>query len=115
FIRSFLKDRFADGRITLSRLCASDIAGFVQRQASRLHQKRAKRLTTAVRSFLQYVRFRGKAKPDLAAAVPVVENWSMSSVPRAIAPDQVRQLLASIDRNTAIGRRDYAIVLLLAR
>jgi site-specific recombinase XerD len=115
FIRSFLKDRFGDGRITLSRLCASDIAGFVQRQASRLHQKRAKLLTSALRSFLQYVRYRGKAKPDLAAAVPVVANWSMSSVPRAIAPDQVRQLLASIDRNTAIGRRDYAIVLLLAR
>jgi hypothetical protein len=40
---------------------------------------------------------------DLAAAVPIVANWSMSSIPRAIAADQVRQLLASIDRRTAIG------------
>ena len=39
----------------------------------------------------------------------------MSSIPRAIAADQVRQLLASIDRHTAMGRRDYAILLLLAR
>jgi integrase/recombinase XerD len=39
----------------------------------------------------------------------------MTSIPRAIAPDQVHQLLASIDRRTAIGRRDYAILLLLAR
>ena len=39
----------------------------------------------------------------------------MSSIPRAISPDHVRQLLASIDQHTAIGRRDYAIVLLLAR
>ena len=39
----------------------------------------------------------------------------MPSIPRAIAADQVRQLLASIDRRTAIGRRDYAILLLLAR
>ena len=52
---------------------------------------------------------------DLAAAVPVVPNWSMASIPRAIAPEQVRQLLASIDRRTGTGRRDYAIVLLLAR
>ena len=52
---------------------------------------------------------------DLAAAVPVVANWSMTSIPRAIATDQVRQLLASIDRSTAMGRRDYAILLLLAR
>jgi site-specific recombinase XerD len=52
---------------------------------------------------------------DLAAAVPIVANWSMASIPRAIGAEQVRRLLASIDRHTAIGRRDYAIVLLLAR
>jgi site-specific recombinase XerD len=39
----------------------------------------------------------------------------MASIPRAIPPDQVRQLLASIKRHTAVGRRDYAILLLLAR
>ncbi len=89
--------------------------GFVQRQAPRLHPKRAKLLTSALRSFLRYVRYRGGAKLDLAAAVPVVANWSRSSIPRAIAADQVRQLLASIDRRTAMGRRDYAILLLLAR
>jgi integrase/recombinase XerD len=115
FVRSFLEDRFADGPVTLSQLCASDVVGFVQRQAPRLHQKRAKLLTTALRSFLQYARYLGKTKLDLAAAVPVVANWSMSSIPRAIAADQVRQLLDSIDRRTAIGRRDYAILLLLAR
>src|SRR5262249_16682470 len=83
--------------------------------ASRLHPKRAKLLTSALRSFLRYGRYRGSVKLDLASAVPVVANWSMSSIPRAIAADQVRQLLASVDRHTAIGRRDYAILLLLAR
>ena len=39
----------------------------------------------------------------------------MTSIPRAIPVDQVRQLLASINRDTCIGRRDYAIFLLLAR
>ena len=51
----------------------------------------------------------------LAAAVPVVANWSMSSIPRAIGADQVRRLLASIDRSTVVGSRDYAILLLLTR
>jgi integrase/recombinase XerD len=115
FVRSFLEDRFGNGPVKLSRLCASDVVRFVQRQAPRLHQKRAKLLTTALRSFLQYARYLGKTKLDLAAAVPVVANWSMSSIPRAISADQVRQLLASIDRRTAIGCRDYAILLLLAR
>jgi integrase/recombinase XerD len=44
-----------------------------------------------------------------------VANWSMPSIPRAIAPDHVRRLLAQINRQTAVGRRDYAILLLLAR
>jgi integrase len=64
---------------------------------------------------LNYRRYRGDIRSDLVAAVPLVANWSMSSVPRAIAPDQVRRLLARINRRTAGGRRDYAILLLLAR
>jgi len=115
FIRSFLQDRFGSGPVTFSRLCARDVVRFVQRQARRLHPKRAKLLTSALRSFLQYARYRGKVRLDLAAAVPIVPNWSMSSLPRAIGRDAVRQLLASIDRSTAVGRRDYAILLLLAR
>jgi integrase/recombinase XerD len=96
FIRSFLKDRFGGGPSTLSHLCARDVVAFVQHQAPGLHPKRAKLLTSALRSFLQYGRYRGEVKLDLAAAVPVVAQWSMSSIPRAIGADQVRQLLASI-------------------
>jgi len=115
FVRGFLTDRFGKGRVTLSRLCADDVVRFVQRQAPRLHRKRAKLLTTALRSFLHYARYRGEVTTDLAAAVPCVPNWSMTSIPRGIPPDAVRQLLASIDRRTPVGRRDYAILLLLAR
>lgn len=115
FIRGFLMDRFGEGPVRLSRLSAGDVVRFVQRQAPRLHLKRAKLLTTALRSFLRYAHYRGEIVLDLAAAVPIVANWSMSSVPRAIGSDQICQLLASIDRGTAIGGRDYAIVLLLAR
>jgi integrase/recombinase XerD len=115
FIRDFLTDRFGNGRVGLSRLCASDVARFVQRHAPRLHLKRAKLLTSALRSFLRYARYRGDIALDLAAAVPSVANWSMTSIPRAIPVESVRQLLASISQRTAVGCRDYAIVLLLAR
>src|SRR5262249_31342655 len=115
FVRDFLKAQFGDERVKLSRLRAGEVARFVQSRAPRLHLKRAKVMTTALRSFFQYARFRGEVTLDLAAAVPIVANWSMTSIPRAIEPEQIRQLLASIDRHTAIGRRDYAILLLLAR
>lgn len=115
FVRGFLAHRFGDGPVRLSRLCAGDVVRFVQRQAPRLHLKRAKLLTTALRSFLHYARYRGEVTCDLAAAVPTVANWSMPSIPRAILADAVRRLLASINQRTAMGRRDYAILLLFAR
>jgi site-specific recombinase XerD len=115
FVRDFLRHCFGAKPVELSCLSASDVLRFVRHQAARLHRKRAKLMTTALRSFLRYARYRGEIDVDLAAAVPVVPNWSMTTIPRAIAPDQVRQLLASIDRRSGTGRRDYAIVLLLAR
>src|SRR5437762_1512665 len=114
-IRGFLNHRFGDGTVKLPRWCAGDVVGFVQRQAPRLHPKRSKLMTTALRSFLQYTRYSGEVTADLAAAVPVVPNWSRTTLPRGITTEQVRQLLASVNRGTAVGRRDYAILLLLAR
>ena len=115
FIREFLQHRFGDRAVRLSYLRAADVVRFVQCRAQRLHVKRAKLMTTALRSFFQYARLRGEITLDLTAAVPIVASWSMASIPRAIAPKQTRKLLASIDRKSAIGRRDYAILLMLAR
>jgi integrase/recombinase XerD len=50
----------------------------------------------------------------LLTSVPIVASWSMPLIPRAISPDQAQQVLSHVDRRTAVGRRDYAILLLLA-
>jgi integrase/recombinase XerD len=115
FVRAFLQHRFGDGSIDLSAVQARDITRFVQRQARQLQVKRAQLLTTALRSFLRYTRYQGFTQHDLAAAVPTVACWRMTAIPRGISSDHVSQLLRSIDRRTAMGRRDYAILLLLAR
>ena len=115
FVRTFLEHCFGKGQVILANLQADDVVGFVQNMAPGMARKRAKLMTTALRSFLRYVRYRDGGLPDLAAAVPVVANWSMTSVPRAIPADRVQRLLASIDRTTVVGRRDYAILLLFAR
>lgn len=115
FIDDFLKDRFGTGPVKLSAVRAAEVVRFVQSRARRLHVKRAKLMTTALRSFFQYARLRGEVMLDLRAAVPIVASWSMASIPRAISPEQTKKLLASIDRKSAMGQRDYAILLLLAR
>ena len=115
FIRRFLQHCFGNGPVTLSHLCASDVVEFVRHQAKRLKRKQAKTMTTALRSFLNYVHYDSEETLELVATVPVVANWSNTSIPRAISTDQVHQLLTSISRDTSTGRRDYAILLLLAR
>ena len=112
----FLENAFGDAEVRLDRLTATDVVRFVQAEAARLrHPKRAQVMTTALRSFLQYGRYRGDIVADLHGCVPTVANWSMAGIPRTISPSQVQSLLAGCDRQSAAGRRDYAMLLLMSR
>ena len=115
YTRLFLTKRFSKHPVRLGNLRADDVFGFVRQESQSTQFARAKRITTSLRSFLNFARYRGAITTDLAAAVPKVAGWSMSGIPRAIPADEIRKLLASIDRRHAKGRRDYAILLLLAR
>ncbi|MDO8787681.1 MAG: site-specific integrase [Sulfuritalea sp.] len=116
YARRFLAEYCRDGEVRLDLLQAEDVVGFVQREAARLHHgKRAKLMTTALRSLLQYARYRGLIKNDLRISVPTVANWSMASLPRALSSDELQCFLASCERESAVGRRNWAILLLLAR
>ncbi len=116
FTKRFLVQCFADGEPRLDGLRAADVVRFVQREAARLHcPKRAKMMTTAVRSFLQYARYRDLVSIDLRSSVPTVANWSMASLPKALSSEEVECLLSHCDRDTALGCRNWAILLLLAR
>jgi integrase/recombinase XerD len=115
FAKELLQHRFGIGPADLSLLSAADVVGFVQRRASSLVRKTAKLMTTALRSFLRYARYRDYIRVDLAACVPCVADWSAASLPKSLPLQHVKRVLASCNRKTAIGRRDYAMLLLLAR
>lgn len=115
FVSEFLRGRFGVGPVDLSGLCAGDVTGYVRRRAATIHSIRVQLMTTALRSFLRFARYRGYIDKDLAACVPAVANWKLSTIPRALPPCQVERVLTAIDRRTAMGRRDYAILLILAR
>jgi integrase/recombinase XerD len=115
FVSEFLKERFGAGPVDLSSLSAADVTGFVRRRAVTIQSRRVQLMTTALRSFLRFARCRADIDKDLAACVPAVANWKLSTIPRAIPSSQVELVLTSVDRRTAMGRRDYAILLILAR
>lgn len=115
FIERFLSERFGQGPVEFAVLQAGDVIEFVKQQAALLSPARAKAATTALRSFLRYLRYCGEIQLDLAAAVPTVPNWSLSGIPRAIAPEHLQAVFAHCPRDTPTGRRDYAILMLLAQ
>jgi site-specific recombinase XerD len=115
FIEQFLSERFEKGRVNLSQLRAPDVTSFVQRHARDFSPARASLLVTALRSFLRHLQFQGKIKTDLAVCVPAVAWWSFATLPKFLPAGDVQKVLKDCDRRTGIGRRNYAILLLLAR
>ena len=75
----------------------------------------AKKRTTALRMLLRFLVAEGRCASDLDGAIPVLVHRRLSSLPRYLAEDDVQRVLASCDRASAVGQRDYAILLLLAR
>lgn len=115
FIQRFLLFQYGDDPACFADLNADSVIQFIQKQAGRLTPKRAGLMVTALRSFFRYLRYRGDITKDLAACVPSIPNWQFSTLPKFLQPGQVQQVLSECDRRTAQGRRDYAILLLLAR
>jgi site-specific recombinase XerD len=114
-IRCFISERFGSDTIVLSELCASNVIEFVLRHAHTLSCSNAQLMTSALRGFLRFLLFRGDINCNLAACVPTVADWRLSELPTSLAPEKVERLLHNCDQGTAIGKRDYAVLLLLAR
>jgi len=74
-----------------------------------------KRTVTVLRSWLRYHAAMGRCDPGLVAAVPTIADWKGHHLPRGLRPADVERLLAACDQASPTGRRDRAILLLLAR
>jgi len=115
YVSQFLAERFSEESVRLDTLVADDITGFVQRKCHRLGHSSVQQLVTALRAFLRHLHRTGSISIDLAACVPSVANWSFATLPKGLLPGQVEQILDHCDHGNPKGRRDYAILLLLAR
>ncbi|MCA1699352.1 MAG: integrase, partial [Actinobacteria bacterium] len=100
------------GGLDLARLGASDVTRFL---VARRQTLRGREVVTALRSLLGFLALEGLVEEDLAAAVPSVASWRLAGILPTLAPGQARLLLSSCDRATALGRRDFAILTILAR
>jgi len=101
--------------LELERLTAADVSAFLVRECPRRTVAGARHLVSDLRPLLRYLHVAGLIETQLAWAVPGVADLRDRSLPRGLEPAIVARLLASCDRRRTVGRRDYAIVLLLVR
>ena len=99
----------------LAQLPAGQVTAFLVRQSDRHSAWHAKAVVTALRSLLRFLHIAGHIAHPLVWAVSSVPGWKLTTLSRAVNPEQVAAVLSGCDRAGAHGRRDYAIVLLLAR
>jgi site-specific recombinase XerD len=111
----FLLARFRAQPMRLRALKGRDLTVFVQRTVPRSSRAGAVILVAALRSFCRFLRYVGHLDVDLGPSVPPVAHWSLAALPKYLSADDVERVLAACDRKSALGRRNYAILLLLAR
>lgn len=115
FLRQFLTERLGEAESSVATLSAADVSTFVRRHAHAASPARAKMMVTALRALFRFLFHTGELGVDLRDAVLTVPDWRLASIPRSLAAQEVERLLAACDQQTATGRRDHAILLLLAR
>jgi integrase/recombinase XerD len=113
--RKLLVEHSKYGDADIASLDAAEVLQFVHARshASSLNQMRS--MLTGLRSFLRFLYGRGDVAMNLTGAVPAVAGWRLASLPKYLPPQHVKAILDSCDRRTTIGRRDSAVLLLLAR
>lgn len=109
--RLFLEQQIGEVEL-LATLGPAGIVAFVAEQRER---RSAASVTTGLRAFLRFCHVTGRTPRSLADAVPKVASWRLAGLPKTVDPATVRAMLASCDRRTGQGRRDFAVLMLLSR
>ena len=112
-VRGHVPDSAAETAVV--GLEAQQVRDFLLRSVRELRPTTAQLRATALRSFLRFLFLRGETKVNLADAVPSVRRWRKATTHTFLQPKEVDQLLRACDCGTATGRRDHAVLLLLAR
>jgi site-specific recombinase XerD len=109
----FVAENASDGDVAV--LTASHITRAVLVECESKSVGAAQYYVAALRSFLRFCLIEGLLDDDLSAAALTVTGRRSSMLPRAIDTADARALLRSCDRGQPVGRRDYAVLLLLLR
>ncbi len=111
----FLSQRFGSQLPNLDALCAQDVTSFMLQQARRYSTGHTQLIASGLRSFFRFLLQQALITTNLAQCVPTPARRCLSTLPKFISADDVEHLLHCVDQKSPEGRRNYAILQLLAR
>jgi site-specific recombinase XerD len=114
-IRRFLHEVCPAGDDDLGKISQEDVTRYVERHAQDWSPRTGKAMCWSLRAFLRYLHHRGLNPRALAGCVPSMRRWKLATLPTYLPAAQVQKALDGCDRATAMGRRDYAILMMLAK
>jgi site-specific recombinase XerD len=114
-IRRFLCEVCPAGAKDLRKINHADVVRYVERHARDGSPKSGKMMCWSLRAFLRYLHRKGLNRVPLAGCVPSIRQWKFAHLPTYLSAEQVQKVLDSCDRTSAMGRRDYAILMMLAK
>jgi site-specific recombinase XerD len=114
-VRRFLHEVSPACDDDLSKISQEDVIRYVERHAQDWSPRTGKAMCWSLRAFLRYLHHRGLNPRALAGYVPSMRRWKLATLPTYLSASQVQKVLDGCDRATAIGRRDYAILMMLAK
>jgi integrase/recombinase XerD len=99
----------------LGSLTSAQVTAAVVREAGAVSVSGAQNFVASLRSFLRFCFAEGLVGVDLSQAALPVTGRRRSTLPWGITRAEAKALLASCDRRSALGRRDYALLITLLR
>ena len=113
-VRLFVRAALGGDPIHPTHFRPRDVIEFVASLRGRFSPASMKTVRTALRSFFRFLRAEGLCDERLEAAIPAVAHWRLSTLPRYLSDEQLKQVLSSFDVPEPFGHRDRAIVLCLS-
>lgn len=114
-IRRFLREVCPAGAGDLGKISQEDVTHYIAHHVRDRSAASGKAMCWSLRAFLRYLHHTGLSPLALAGCVPSIRRWNLASLPTYLSAAQVQKALDGCDRMTALGRRDYAVLMMLAK
>jgi len=115
YYERFFSFQFGEGLGNLNKITSDDVVAFLLRFISGPQPYRNKTLPSHLRNLFKFLFWSGKTNKNLADSIPRIAQPQPVNTPRHLPPEDVQRLIDAARSDDDLGRRNYAMLLLMAR